>query len=188
MTLHRLLLLALPALVGAAPPAITWLRFAVDERVSVRFPAPPRELPQTPLLRRLHVRVLRATNRIGTYELLKADADLRCDTCRTDAATSHAFYDGDLAALVRSQQGRVLARTAFATPAGEGVDVTFVGRVPGAPRRTVKYCRALLVGAAKYALTFRPADAQDSLGTSGRADCRRFFASLAVASARPAGK
>lgn len=103
MTLHRLLLLALPALVGAAPPAITWLRFAVDERVSVRFPAPPRELPQTPPLRRLHVRVLRATNRIGTYELLKADADLRCDTCRTDAATRRAFYDGDLAALVRSQ-------------------------------------------------------------------------------------
>ena len=57
------------------------------------------------------------------------------------------------------------------------------GRVPGAPRRAVKYHRAVLVGAAKYSLTFRPVDAQDSPGRSGRADCRRFFASLAVASA-----
>ena len=71
----------------------------------------------------------------------------------------------------------MLARSAFDTPAGKGIEVKLSQVLTPANQATIQYVRTVLVGRAAYTFTFQPSEDQDAQTTEQR---RRFFGSIAI--------
>jgi hypothetical protein len=172
-------LLALLSLTSCTSP--DWPTVAIDEHLKVRLP----EAPTTVRLRGMRfdspatqetanspsVRAMFTSDRAGTYGIIINRAALSTDL--QQPVVPDSFYNQGVRNVLQREHGRLLARSAFVTPAGKGIEVKFL--LPN--QSEVQYVRMVLVGRASYTCTFQPRKGQDAQTAEQR---RRFLESISV--------
>ncbi|MFD2719704.1 hypothetical protein ACFST9_13330 [Hymenobacter monticola] len=187
---HFLLWLLVGGLSLAAFARADWVTFALDERVSVQLPVQPTELAVAKTLSPEQAKTLSpeqvknnhvylTTDAYGTYQVVQSATGFSAEQAAL-AATRAAFYQRMLQGVLRHEHGTLLAQSPFPTAGGEGVEFAYRHVSRGSGKPVLAVARHLLVGTTSYGFTFTPRDQQDSTGTSGNAQRRRFFDSIVV--------
>ncbi|MBJ6146403.1 hypothetical protein [Hymenobacter sp. BT559] len=169
--LYRLALL-LPLL---AFRLLDWQFFTLDKHLTVELPTPPTELDLAKQglagAMQAGTRLLMARTTGALYQLMSTpSADV-------NPAERTKFYDGIVAGLVTNQGHTLVQRSTFATPAGDGIDITFRTVPRDASPAKVLYNRCVLVNRTSYILGFMPLSADTTDETALR---RRYFNSMII--------
>ena len=89
------------------------------------------------------------------------------------------YYDGAAKMLLLAQQNsRLVRRTSFSTPAGEGMELEFTAIHQGTGQLVTKYNRSLLIGRVGYGFNFIPHQRGASPDQQTEERRRKFFASI----------
>lgn len=187
---YYLLLLLVGSFSLAAFTLADWVSFALDERVSVQLPAQPTELALSKTLspeqsktvspeqvKNNHVYVTK--DAYGAYQVVQSATSLSAEKTAL-AATRANFYQRILQGVLKHEHGTLIAQSTFPTAGGEGLEITYRYLRKGTGKPVITVARHLLVGTISYGFYFVPLDQQDSTGTSGHQQRRRFFESIAV--------
>jgi hypothetical protein len=183
--LHHVFLLLFCCLALAAFRVADWAAFQVDDRVTVQLPAQPTEMDLSKMLSPEQVKnnhIYQVKDDYGVYQVIKSATGLSAESI-DQAATRTGYYNGVVEGLLAREQGTLLTRLAFPTGGGEGLEIKYKSLHKGTGKQTAKYLRSLLVGGTGYSFNFIPADQQDTTGSSGNAQRRRFFDSVIVTKA-----
>jgi hypothetical protein len=159
-----------------------WLPFAVDKHVTVQLPRQPTEIDLAKLMPATSMQhgrlwALRAPE--GIYMVMRLPTGSGIIN-KLDTASRRDYYAGIMNAVLHDEQGKAIARSYYATPAGAGLEFKYKGRHQVTGKQVVKYIRSLVVDSVGYSLNFIPTDQQDSLGIAGNEQRRHFFNSIAV--------
>lgn len=168
---------------ACTPPA--WITYPVDHYLTVQLPAKPKvtnldSMGVNKLLKKktLPFQAFLTEDEDGAY-MIVVDASARIDSIPADANRDSLYSQGIKQILARANDNRLLSRTKFHTPGGEGIE--FVMRVSSPTTHTpvLIYNRTLLAHHRAYTFTFTPYEALlDS--TAHAAQRRRFFDSITV--------
>jgi hypothetical protein len=171
------------SLTACASPA--WITYPVDQYLTVQLPTKPKvtnldSMGVNKLLKKktLPFQAFLTEGESGAY-MIVVDASARVDSIPTDANRDSLYAQGIKQLLARANDNRLLSRTRFHTPAGDGVE--FVMRVSSPTTHTpvLVFNRTLLAHHRAYTFTFTPYEALlDS--TAHAAQRRRFFDSIIV--------
>lgn len=187
---YYLLWLLVGGLSLAAFTLADWVTFALNEQVSVQLPAQPTELELSKTLspeqaktlspeqvQNNHVYVTK--DAYGAYQVVQSATSLSAEKTAL-AATRAAFYQRILQGVLKHEHGTLVAQSPFPTAGGEGLEITYRHLRRGTGKPVLTVARHLLVGTTSYGFYFVSLDQQDSTGTSGNAQRRRFFESIEV--------
>ena len=150
----------------------------------MQLPAQPTEMDLSKLLPAAQLKdskVYTVKDDQGIYQVIKSATAMNAESIASDA-TRQLYYDGVISGLLARENGTLLARATFASAGGEGLEIKYESIHKGTGKQAVKYMRSLLVGATGYSFNFIPGDKQDSTGTSGNEQRRKFFNSILVTS------
>jgi hypothetical protein len=173
---------ALLLLTACTSPA--WRAYKIDKHLTVYLPKQPQPVnlqgmrfssPATQqTANSADVRMLTATDGANAYGIVINTAALPADL--KQPVVPDSFYNQAIRNTLEREHKRVLKRSIFTTPAGQGVEVEF-GPTSAADRAAVQYVRTVLVGRACYTLIFQPNDSQGA-GATERG--RHFLNSITI--------
>lgn len=178
--MRKSLAVALLFLLVNACASSDWSTYPIDNHLAVRLPSPPKAvnlqkqkgLPEVPAAALQHVQAFVSTDDYGAYTVLINPVD------SVGLQPRDSFYNDRIRQVLLTQQGRLLTRTSFSTPAGRGVEALLDVLPPNIGKHVLMGVCSVLVGQNNYALCFVPYAETDS--SRGRICRRRFFDSIVV--------
>lgn len=163
-----------------------WTSYPIDQHVSVQLPSKPYliNLESTGANKTLKYKNLApyqvfavADNRAKYRYTIVVNTDPMIAQVVTTAVRDSLYGQSISKTLPLFKSSRLLNKTTFRTPAGEGVEFAFSALSSTTGKREVIHTRVLLVNRKTYALGF-VIDEQDSVASDML--CRRFFNSITV--------
>lgn len=175
----------LVALLLSACASPAWVTYPIDPYLTVQLPAKPKatNLDSMGINKLMNYKTLPfqaflTEDDSGAY-MVVIDASPRADSISANANRDALYTSSIRQVLARAEGNRLLSRTRFHTPAGEGVELVL--RISSAKTHTplLSYNRILLAHHRVYSFNFIPYEALlDS--TAHTAQRRRFFDSITV--------
>jgi hypothetical protein len=170
-------------LVSCTSPA--WITYPVDQYLTVKLPAKPKvtnldSMGVNKLLKQktLPFQALLAEDQNGIYALV-VDASSRIERIPVNSNRDSLYAQVIKQLLARAHDNRLLSRTSFNTPAGEGIELVMRTSSPETHTPLLVYNRTLFAHHRVYTFTFTPYEALlDS--TAHTEKRRRFFNSITV--------
>lgn len=162
-----------------------WVTYPVDSYLTVQFPVKPKvtnldSMGVNKLLERktLPYKAFLAQDDNGTY-MVAVDASSRTGIIPVNINRDSLYTLGIKQVLARAKDNRLLSRTRFSTPAGEGVELVVRISSPITHTPLLVYNRILLAHHHLYNFNFTPGEAllDSAAHTEQR---RRFFDSIIV--------
>jgi hypothetical protein len=163
-----------------------WVSYPIDQHVSVQLPSRPYpvNLESTGINKRLKYKSLDpyrafavADNGAKYRYTIAVNTNPLIAQVVTEAVRD-SFYNQNISKTMHLfGNSRLLSKTTFHTPAGEGVEYAFSALASKTGKREVLYTRMLLVSHKNYVLGFA-IDQQDSVASDEQR--RRFFNSITV--------
>lgn len=171
------------SLAACASPA--WIIFPVDQHLTVQLPAKPKatnldSMGVNKLLKykTLPFQAFLAEDENGVY-MIAVDASSRVDSIPTNANRDSLYTLGIKQILAREKGNRLLSRTRFHTPDGEGVELVVQISSPTTHTPLLVYDRILLAHHRLYNFNFTPYELLlDSMAHNEQR--RRFFDSITI--------
>jgi hypothetical protein len=158
-----------------------WNTYSLDNQFSLQLPAPPQEIDLAKQgLQQPDMRVFIASDKVGLYQIIRMQVAPDKSDVVASSTYRQDFYDGFARTMVSDMQGKLLARTTFSSPAGDGIEIKIRAPHKATGLKTIKYSRALLVNNVCYGLNFLPRDLQDTAGVSGQQERKQFFTGFTV--------
>jgi hypothetical protein len=169
----------------AACTSPAWITYPIDPYLTVQFPVKPKvtnldSMGVNKLLKRktLPFQAFLAEDDNGAY-MVVVDASARVDSIPTNVNRDSLYTLGINQVLARVEGNRLLSRTRFHTPAGEGVELVLRVSTPKTHTPILVFNRILLAHHRLYNFNFTPYEAiLDS--TAHTEQRRRFFDSITV--------
>lgn len=157
-----------------------WVTYPINEHITVQLPSPPKVvnlqkqkgLPEVPAVALQHLQAFASSDDYGAYTILVNPTD------SSSVLPRDSIYNAGIRDVLLAQQGRLLTRTTFSTPAGNGVEALLDVVPPNIGMHVRMGVHAVMVGQQSYVFAFVPyAETDSSLANICR---RRFFDSIVV--------
>jgi hypothetical protein len=169
----------------AACTSSAWITYPVDQYLTVQLPAKPKvtnldSMGVNKLLKQktLPFQAFLTEDQNGIYAIV-VDASSRVERIPANSNRDSLYAQGIKQILARANDNRLLSRTRFNTPAGEGIELVVRTSSPETHTPLLVYNRTLFAHHRVYTFTFTPYEALlDS--TAHTAQRRRFFDSITV--------